>query len=57
MLTGGLWFANKKKELYLNPHSYSTERKFRTFVNQTKEFLLYTLGCMLCAMYRHHIVF
>jgi hypothetical protein len=23
----GLWLANKKNELYPNPHSYATERK------------------------------
>lgn len=24
----GLWLANKKNELYPNPHSYATERTF-----------------------------
>lgn len=24
----GLWLANKKNELYPNPHSYATERQF-----------------------------
>ena len=24
----GLWLANKKNELYPNPHSYATERKY-----------------------------
>jgi ubiquitin-protein ligase E3 C len=28
----GLWLANKKNELYPNPHAYATEGKFFTFL-------------------------
>ena len=28
----GLWLANKKNELYPNPHAYATERSFYLFI-------------------------
>ena len=35
----GLWLANKKNELYLNPHLYATERRssfFPSFLESTE---------------------
>lgn len=32
----GLWLANKKNELYPNPHAYATERKWRFHKERSK---------------------
>ena len=35
----GLWLANKKNELYPNPHAYATEGLFPLFYYQSPQYI------------------